>query len=521
MSLKKRLISIAAVVALIAGVLYVGNSGMMISDSNANLLFGNRDTLYFWYSDESLTDYLNSAAVAYNEVNSEIRVVPVLQPGSEYLETINTASLEENNAPDLYLLSNDSLEKAYMAGLAMEVRDEAGVCNTDNYPQVALDAVSYKGKTVAYPFYYETSVLLYNKTYLAEYAQKQLEEEAAAAAQEAGETAEDTGSTEEGETADDATDEEVTDGGNESPVQEGWSEETLNRLEQNLPQTMDDILTFGDSYDAPEAVEAVFKWDVSDVFYNYFFAGQYMIVGGDIGDDSENVDIYNLETIKCLEVFQDLNEFFYIDAEETSYQSVVDDFINGKIVFSVVTSDILKTLEAAAQVDEEGNSLQYEYGFSVVPNPNEELGGRALSITNGVVINGYSNHIKEANEFAKFLTYDYYETLYQRTGKLTAHKQDYSDNPYFAAFAQAYAQSIPMPKMIEVSNFWIQLEISMTDIWNGADVNGTLKNLSEQIMRQITGDETWVDETIEVPNEDTQEETYYNEEDYDDDEITE
>ena len=40
-----------------------------------------------------------------------------------------------------------------------------------------------------------------------------------------------------------------------------------------------DILTFANSYDAPEQVEAVFKWDVADIFYNYFFVGNYIDVG--------------------------------------------------------------------------------------------------------------------------------------------------------------------------------------------------------------------------------------------------
>ena len=44
-----------------------------------------------------------------------------------------------------------------------------------------------------------------------------------------------------------------------------------------------------------------------------------------------------------------------------------------------------------------------------------------------------------------------------------------------------------MPKMVEVSNFWMKLEITMRDIWEGADINSGLKTLSEQIMTQVTG----------------------------------
>lgn len=458
MNLRRRLYAAALVVILALAALHVGRSGMMISDSTAESIFRHKDSVYFWYTDETLTDYLNSAAVAYNEMNEDIRIVPVLASANDYLEAINEASLSGQAVPDVYLLSHDSLEKAYLSGLATQVKDYDNVCNTDNFSQVALDAVTYHGKPVAYPFYYETSVLLYNKTYLTEHATAQVM---------AGKTADGVEVTEE--------------------MQAELAEEISAKVQELLPETMDDILTVGNDYDAPGQVEAIFKWDVADVFYNYFFIGKYMILGGDTGDSSNNIDIYNLETMQCLTTFQNLNEFFSIDASEVSYQDVVQDFLDGKIVYTVVTSDILKTMEEARTPDEEGKTFDYDYGFCVVPNPNDALGGRALSMTSSVVVNGYSEHIKEANEFAKFLTCDFNDDLYERTGKLTAQKMDYAEGSGFSVFEKAYEQSIPMPKMVEVSNFWMQLEIVMRDIWEGADINDSVKLLSERMMTQVTG----------------------------------
>lgn len=456
MSLRKRLFSAALVILMAAGALYVGKSGKMISDSTAESIFRQKESVYFWYTDETLTDYLNSAAVAYNETKKNIRVVPMLVSANDYLEAINTASLEGKSVPDVYLLSHDSLEKAYLSGLATQVKDYDDVCNTEYFQQVALDSVTYHDKIVAYPFYYETSVLLYNKTYLKEHAINQIK----AAKEEAGE---------------------------EEIVVDENSQEVIDKVNSMLPETMDDILVFGNEYDAPEHVEAIFKWDVADVFYNYFFIGKHMILGGDTGDGSSNIDIYNLDTMKCLLVFQNLNEFFSIDASAVSYQDVVNDFLEGKIVYTVVTSDILKTMENTRIPDENEKSFEYEYGFAEVPNPSVELEGRALSMTNSVVVNGYSNNIKEANEFAKFLTCDFTKDLYDRTGKLPARIMEYAEGSSFDVFSKAYAQSIPMPKMVEVSNFWMKLEITMRDIWEGADINSGLKTLSEQIMTQVTG----------------------------------
>lgn len=480
MALKKRLLSVCLVAAMAVGAIYVGKSGMMISDSTAESIFRNKESLYFWYTDENLTDYLNSAAVAFNEENEGIRVVPVLASANDYLESINEASLEGEKVPDVYLLTHDSLEKAYLSGLATQVKDYEKVCTTENFPQTALDAVSYHDKIVAYPFYYETSVLMYNKTYLMEQAQSMIDEEVATQSEEAVEESDET--------------EDLT----------NKMDELQQKVDAMLPSTMQDILDFGDAYDAPQQVEAIFKWDVADVFYNYFFIGKHMIVGGDAGDDSSDIDIYNLPAMQCLQTFQDLNEFFFIDASEVSYQGIVEEFLEGKIVYTVVTSDILKTIEEAQVPDENGNYFDYDYGFCVVPNPSEELQGRALSVTSSVVVNGYSEHIEKANDFAKFLSCDFTKDLYERTGKLPAHNMDYKEGSSYQIFAKAYEQSIPMPKMVEVSNFWLQLEIAMTDIWNGADINSTVKTLSEQIMTQITG-EVYEEDYVDLPVEEESE----------------
>ena len=56
-----------------------------------------------------------------------------------------------------------------------------------------------------------------------------------------------------------------------------------------------------------------------------------------------------------------------------------------------------------------------------------------------------------------------------------------------------------MPKTIETSNLWMQLEIAFTKIWNGEECNETLRLVSEAIMTQITKKE-YVEEKLPDPN---------------------
>ena len=550
--MKKRLMAILFIALAAAGIFAIGKSGMPVKEkeqSEDSSLFSNhnKDSIYLWYTDDALTTYLSSAAVAYNETH-DARIVPVLESGLDYVETINRNSVE-SNVPDLYVISNDALEKAYLAGLAVPV--EPTVNMEETFIGKGLAAATYKDKLLGYPFYFETSSLLYNKTYLRDLAVAQLtQEQEEAAAQEmqenvdsasgdttqsssdtgsadATQSSSDTGSadatqssvgagdaqkaaeSERSDTASDRSDSQTTEEAveEESPFTE---EQIEAKIAEYLPKTIEDIQTFGDMYDAPEQVESVFKWDVTDIFYNYFFIGNAINMGGENGWDTEQVDIYNLNAIQSMTAYQNLNNFFSIDTSAISYESTLNDFMQGKVVFTVATSDAVAALEQAKQ----DGTFVYEYGFVTTPSFKEEEPSSSLSVTNCVAINGYSTNQEVANDFARYLTCEYNEILYDRSGKVSAQKD--MEYPYDAlqVFAREYETSVPIPKMLETGNYWLKLEALFAEIWNGADANEELKTLSEQIKYQITGEqieETYIEDTAGDGEED---EVEYLDEDY-------
>ncbi len=459
--------------------------------------------LILWYTDESLTDYLMSMSLTYQD-DYGTKVSPVLVSGVEYLEQINAASVHEQDAPDLYITSNDNLMKAYLAGLATEIEDSDKVVIPKNYPQTALHAIGCDGELVAYPFYYETNFFLYNKTFMADLAKQTIEteadraaaEEAMAALEAEGEptaqeeiAAPETQNQDDSETDDMASDTAAVDNGEEMATEEtgvdeesyGSSAEVLQQMSTMIPSTIDDILAFADNYDAPETVEYVFKWDVSDIFYNYFFVGNYIDVGGEDGDNNSHFNIFNQETIDCLQVYQDLNQFFSIDTKEVTYDKILQEFIEGKTVFTVATTDAIAKIEEAKAAGD----FNYEYGVAVLPDLSSKLKARGLSVTNAVAINGYSGRKKDANAFARYLTYTDLDTLYNRSGKIACRYDVEYDNPEISNTMLEYQKSVSLPKMIEASNFWVQLEITFTKIWTGSDPEEELRALSELIGSQI------------------------------------
>ncbi len=513
MSLKKRLTAVGIIAMAAVLTFGIAKSGLQISEKQEEPVFtGGKETLYLWYTDEALTSYLTGAAVAYNETH-DVRIVPVLESGLEYLENINQASLE-TDTPDLYILSHDLLEKAYLAGLASEVKPVEGVSMEDAYVGTGIKAVTYKDKLLGYPFYFETSALLYNKTYLEDMARKQLEAEAdqaeGEAAQQQAEEAQQEGTGENAEQAGDAAEGKTEDTTEDTGEGSRFTQEQIDaRVKEILPATIKDIETFADEYDAPEQVEGVFEWDVTDIFYNYFFIGNAINMGGEAGWDTAQIDIYNLEAITSLQVYQELNQFFSIDTGEIDYETILDEFMAGKMVFTIATTDAVFRMEHARS----DGLMAYDYGIALVPDIDEEKRSRSLSMTSCVVVNGYCADKEAANDFAYFLTTQYNDILYARSGKVSAARNVEYGYEALDVFAQEYAQSISMPKMIETSNFWVQLEVAFSEIWNGARANEKLKQLSEQIMEQITG-EDYEEEYLEEPDQQSEETEYLDEEFY-------
>ena len=551
MHIRKRFISIAAVVFCTAVAVFYGTGTVKAPqkpsaprDTQTGFLPSHgKETIYLWYTDNNMTSFLNSAAVAYGEEEG-VRVIPVLTAEGEYLEAINQASLHTEQIPDIYLLDNDSLEKAYLAGLASETRDEGTICNEEIFPKAALHATRYQGKNIAYPFYFETTCLLYNATYLDQWiAQQDAREEEWAAEHPGSQQPSQAGNQQEGQAFEQAgSQQDSQEASGEAQSDDGIvPSDVRENAEQGIFGTLDDLLAVANTFDVPEGIEGIMKWDVTDIFDNYWFVGKYLAVGGEDGDDRTQVEIANEETVLCLKTYQLLNQFFSMEtkrpsgaagsngmagssgaagsngakasgsagssngatgatgsdgtkgsegaegderADGMSYDPVLQDFIDGKIMFTVATTDAIARMESA----KEDGSFAYEYGVAMMPDVSEALESASLSVTDCVVINGYSEHKALANDFAAYLVCERVEDLYEKTGKLAAKWDTDKDNGPAQIFKLEYADSVSLPKMMETGNFWLQMEVLFAKVWDGEDVETLVKVLDQQISTQIAGE---------------------------------
>ena len=395
--------------------------------------------LTIWYTDAKLNTFMLEAAEEYKE-KTGITVNAQLISAVDYIETISDATFIKENGPDLFVAGSDLLQKALYAGL-VDDHVSYSEAEKDNIPQKAFDAATCDGKLVGYPFYFESCFLLYNQYYA-----------------------------------------------------EDW------------PRSVDQILEYADAFEATsttEKVQSIFKWDVSDIFYNYFFIGNYVGLGGINGDDKAQLSLSEGNVIKSLEYYQSLNEFFAIDEETVHNEDVIQEFIDGKIVFTIAKTDAIARLDQAiaegkvpeykleATRDEEGNEIPPRevdcfYGVGDIPNLSEELITRGLSVTNSIVVNNYSANRAYANDFAHYASYERADQLYEQTGKVSVCKSVTAGDANWERIMVQYAGSVEIPKIIKMSNYWILMEIAFANIWNGADIMTEIGNVVSQMNMQLS-----------------------------------
>ena len=510
--MKNKVYALILILALMGGLIYHAFPDFNAEEGDSTLSEGiitidavPEDTIVLWYTDSSLEEYISDAILVYRQRTGR-DVQMELVDGVDYLEKINAASISdypEIPAPDIYITTHDNLMKAYLAGLASPIQDKNETVCENNFPNTALHAIACDGKSVAYPLYYETNFFLYNKTYMSAIAQNRLEIESdraeAAAAVEADEAESQNKDAADNQNKEDASSEnsEENSGNGDNGDSEGEEvvegdgepygdeesladQEVLERLATMIPSKISDITTFANNYDAPEAVEAVFKWDVTDIFYNYFFTGNYMEVGGEDGDNNAVFNLYNQQVVECLKAYQDMNKYFTIEATD-DYSSILQQFIDGKLVFTIATTDAFAKIQEAQM----NGQFEFDYGVAIIPDVSDLLLSRGLSVTSAIAINGYSNKKEAANEFAAILSYDSADTLYMKAGKLACKRDVPYDNAEITNVMTEYQKSMPLPKMIETSNFWLQLEIAFSKVWAGEDPDEVLKNLSDKMGGQI------------------------------------
>ena len=461
-----KLISVLLVMLLLVFTFYGSGREMKTqTETQAGASWLNRsNNLTIWYTDERLSAYISKAAVEFGE-REDVTVIPVLKPADSFIEGCYAASVEGESYPDVIITGSETLEKAYYSGMACEITDEDMQIGPLNFSDAAVNAVTYKGMKLGYPLSFDTCVLVYNRTYLEQWASQMAIADLTGNVidMEGGSSeTEDTGET--GLTVDDIDPAEL----------EALTSEYIQKM---VPYTLEDLLTIANSYSVPDGVEGILSWDMSSIMYNYWLVGGAFTVGGECGDDRHDISINNSTAAECLKKYQNLHDYFSIESDEVTYDSVIQQFIDGKTVFTIGGYDLVSTLKEAS----DDGSFAYEYGFSEMPNVTSDIRSRSLAITSVVCINSYSAKKDLAERFALCLTREETDVFSDLTGMACCARTFGWDGGANQIYALEYADSVSLPKMMETENYWMQIEAMFARIWEGGDIDDELEMLEDSL----------------------------------------
>ena len=332
MKIIKRLISVTMVCVMLIS---VTACGVTDRDEEARKLdIETPVTINVWYDNKDYERYLNTVASGLKAANNLITVNPVYIEAQDIIDTLYTETVRNNNAPDVYLMSSENSDKAYLLGLMLENDSYGDIYNENIYGKAAIKSASYKGKLYGYPVSFDMPVMVYNKKYA-------------------------------------------------SSVDSYYE---IKQISDNYQVTEEN-----------QNIKKVFDFDASDMLINYPYVGRYMNIGGDV---SENADIFTIDELnfkRALKEYASLKNTFGIDRNESTHESCLDEFIQNKLLYTIVNTSDLK------KIDDSGVS----YGIIPVPYLSEGLESVPMSITTLAVVNPYTSDISVAKTVARAISYDY------------------------------------------------------------------------------------------------------------------
>lgn len=397
----------------------VAACGKADKDKDArNLAIETPVTINVWYNDKDYESYLNNVASGLKAANNLITVNPVYVEVQDMVDTIYTETVRNNNAPDVYLMSAENNDKEYLLGLMLENDSYDDIYNEKIYGKAAINSASYKGKLYGYPVSFSMPVMVYNKNYASDVD----------------------------------------------------SYEELLQISDNYSVT-----------DENQNITRVFDFDASDMLLNYPYVGRYMNIGGEYAEDANVFTIDEQNFKKALKEYASLKDKFGIDRAESTYDSCVDEFVQNKLLYTIVNTDDLK------KIDDSG----VPYGIIPVPCLSDELESLPMSITMLAMVNPYTSNISVAKTVAKAISYDYAESMQSLSGHVSARadltkKGKKADNTNYNILHDIYSDSIVKAKYLGVQNIYTEYEILIHNVWDGKNVDDAYNEFHKEVEGYFT-----------------------------------
>jgi maltose-binding protein MalE len=368
-------------------------------------------TITVWYQDEKYTDYIDYVAREFNKENSLVTINSRLVTDDNYVEYLYEQSVHGDNAPDVFLMSTDNLEKATMTGLVAENSSYDKYYTNKYYSNTALNAATYNGRLYGYPLSFNVAYLLYN--------------------------------------ADVAS----------------------------AVSNFSELADFCNNYQitvSNENVTQLVLWNASDMFINYGFSCGSIDIGGESGDDSDELSVDKNRLKSAMEKFVEQKDVFGISRSAYTVQEIMELFAQGKVAYTITDATNLKTVADSG----------VNYGICELPDFDDNLKTTSMSENVCAFVNPYGGQMTVAKAVAHALSFDYSDSLYDLSGVLSARQTKSKAKNYSTRIGKLYEiydNSTVKAKFMGSAYFYTKYDIMIHQIWDGSDMSTSIDSFVGEI----------------------------------------
>lgn len=392
------------------------------------------DTVDCWYTDVDDKSWLENASVDFEKKYGK-KVNLVYYDGVRLFDDMNQNN-QKGKGPDVYIAGNDQLELAVTTAMAQENTWLDDTLWSEQYPEVAKNAATYKEKQYGYPLYFDTYCLVYDANLL-ETAPASIDD-----ILDFADAYEDTGAT-------------------KAIFRWDVADPYINSM---FVASYADI--FGKQGDDVQAFEINNEASVEAMQYFQSLSQYLWMNKNNISHDTvknriqEGSLVLGLCKTDILPVLESMKENENTNTKET---------------------------EESEETEENEEKEDTNYKVSYVPSLTKEKSSLTYSTTYSAFVNPYAKDESAGNMFALYLSVVQSETQYEKSGKLPVVNQKDSFGENEAIIYAQYLNSTPVPKVIALGDYLSQSAIAYDAIWDGKDVKEQLDWLQD-IMKKKTSE---------------------------------
>ena len=235
---------------------------------------------------------------------------------------------------------------------------------------------------------------------------------------------------------------------------------------RKVPSTFEELADFSREFNRENPGKYGFKMNTGEGYYTVMFttAEGNRLFGKD-GNDRKNSYINSPAAVKGMKYFQSLREILDVPATDLDTATVDAAFQSGTAAMHITGLwNVMPFLNGGI-----------EFGVAPIPSlPGEKHGAATFCGVRTMFVSAYSDHPKEADDFAAFLMSDEMQQLrFKCTGALPGVDVPV-EGGYLEGFMKQLENSFPMPSVPEMGLYWEAMNSASKNIWNGADVQKEL-----------------------------------------------